>query len=459
MDKVIILAAGEGTRMKSNISKVLHKIVNRPLIKYVVDASDAAGVKEKILIVGRNSEEVKSLFGDELSYVKQEIGEGIPYGTGYAVKLANEFYGEEDTVLVLSGDVPLIRSETISKLFEYHNHIKNDATVLTAIFENPSGYGRILKNNNGDFLKIVEQKDCDENQKEIKEINSGIYVFNGGKLKESLNKIDTNNSQGELYLTDVFEILQSEGSKIGTYLLTDNLEISGINTKVQLAEVDMIMRRRINEQFMNDGVIMENPDSITIEKGVKIGRDTVIQSNTRILGSTEIGDNCFIGMNSQISDSKIHNNVIIQSSFIEKSIIEDYTDIGPFARLRPNSHLKSKVHIGNFVEIKNAMLGEGTKAGHLTYVGDADLGSKINLGCGVVFVNYDGKNKFKSVVEDGAFIGSNANIVAPVHIGEKAYVAAGSTITKDVSAGVLVVERAETKVIEGYVEKKNKGSK
>lgn len=456
MDRVIIMAAGEGTRMKSNISKVLHKVVNKPLLRYVVDASEDAGIKEKIVIVGKNEEAVKSIFKDEVKYVKQEIGKGIPYGTGYAVMLANDHYNDEDNVLILSGDVPLISSSTISKLISHHERIGNDATVLTAKFEDPTGYGRIYKDDKGDFIKIVEQKDCDDSQVKIDEINSGIYIFNGKKLKDSLKKIDTENAQGELYLTDVFQVLKRDGSKIGTYMLEDNVEISGINNKVQLSEVDMIMRRKINEKLMNDGVILENPDSITIEKGVKIGRDTIIQSNTRILGDTEIGDNCFIGMNSQIVDSKIHDNVTIYSSFIEKSVIEEYTDIGPFARLRPNAHLKQKVHIGNFVEVKNSEIGNGTKAGHLAYIGDAKLGQNINVGCGVVFVNYDGKNKFRSIIEDDAFIGSNANIVAPVHVEKEGYVAAGSTITKNVKMGSLAIERANQLCIDGYVEMKKK---
>lgn len=454
MDKVIILAAGEGTRMKSSVSKVLHKICNKTLLSYVIDASKEASIDEINVIVGNNEEAVKKEFGDSVNYIKQEIGEGIPYGTGYAIKLAEKYINDEDNILVLSGDAPLIKGETLSELIKFHKENENEATVVSAVLDNPYGYGRIIKDDNGEFLKIVEHKDCNDNEILVKEINSGMYLFNGDKLKYALDKLDTNNVQGEMYLTDVFGILNEEKLKISTFKVKDNTEINGINTKLQLSDVEKIMRKRINESYMLDGVILENPETITIEKGIKIGKDTVVEQNVKILGDTVIGENCLVGMNSRLINANIGNDVVIYSSFIENAVVENNVDIGPFARLRPKAHIKSRVHIGNFVEVKNATLGEGTKAGHLAYIGDAELGENINVSCGVIFANYDGKNKFKTVVGDDAFLGSNVNIVAPVNIANKAFLAAGSTITRDVEEGQLSVERAEQRNIDGYYERK-----
>lgn len=454
MNKVIILAAGEGTRMKSKTSKVSHKLCNRSILSYIVDASYESGIDQVIIIVGNNEKAVKEEFGDRAIYIKQEIGENIPYGTGYAVKLAEDLINDKDNVFVLTGDVPLITSNTLMKTLEHHKKLNNDATVISAIFENPFGYGRIVLDENGQLEKIVEHKDCSEKELKIQEINSGLQVFNGKKLKDSLNKLDTNNSQGELYITDVFGILRSEGSNVSTFVLENNEEIMGINTKLQLSEVEKIMRKRINDFYMLDGVILENPDTITIEKGVKIGRDTFIESSVKILGDTEIGEDCIIGMNSRIENSKIGNRVKIMSSYIESAIVEDDVDMGPFARLRPNAHLKQRVHIGNFVEVKNSVVGEDTKAGHLAYIGDADLGQRVNVSCGVIFANYDGKVKHRSTIGDDAFLGSNVSIVSPVVVEDKGFLAAGSTITKDVKEGQLALERAEQKNIDGYYNKK-----
>lgn len=456
MNKAIIMAAGEGTRMKSNISKVLHKVLNKTILSYIIDSAKESGMNEIIVIVGRNEQAVKEEFGDKLKFVKQEIGEGIPYGTGYAVKLTENYIEDNDSILVLNGDIPLITEESLREFAKYHNQNQNDATVLTADFEDPTGYGRVITDEKNNLIKIVEHRDCNEKELKVKEINSGIYIFNGKKLKDALNKLDQNNDQGELYITDVFGILKNENSKISAFKIIDNEEIMGINNKVQLSEVESVMRRRINEKYMLDGVIIENPDTVTIQKGVKIGRDTVVEQNVKILGDVEIGENSLIGMNSQIVNSKIGDNVQVYSSFIEGAIVENNADVGPFARLRKDSHLKEKVHIGNFVEVKNSVIGKGTKSGHLTYIGDADLGENINVSCGVIFANYDGINKFRSTVGDNSFIGSNVNIISPISIADKAFLAAGSTITKDVEEGQLAVERAQQKNIDGYYDRKFK---
>lgn len=460
MNISIILAAGEGTRMKSKHSKVLHKLINKPMIKYVMDACDECDVKKKILIAGKNKNELEELFKDtDLVIKEQKIGPEFPYGTGYAVSLALDEVSDEDSVLILTGDAPLIRGETLKNFMDYHNEKKSVATVLTAVAEDPTGLGRIIKDEQGYFLKIVEHRDCTEEELEIREYNSGIMIINGASLKNAISKLDDNNDQGELYLTDIFQIIREDGEKILTFKIPDEEEVHGINSKLQLSEAEEVLRKRINEKYMLEGVVLENPSNIFIEDGVKIGRDTVIHSGAKIMGDTTIGEDCIITGDSTICDSIIEDNVIIKSSVIEKSHVGEGTDIGPFSHLRPKANLGKHVHIGNFVEVKNATVGNYTKAGHLAYIGDADLGEHINIGCGAIFVNYDGVNKHRSKIEDGAFIGSNANIVAPVHIGEKGFIAAGSTITKDVCSGDLSIERGQQANIPGWVKRREERNK
>lgn len=455
MNISIILAAGEGTRMKSKHSKVLHKLINKPMIKYVMDACDECDVKKKILIAGKNKNDLEELFKDQDLVIKeQKIGPEFPYGTGYAVSLAMDEVSDDDSVLILTGDAPLIKGETLKNFMDYHNAKSSVATVLTAVTDDTEGLGRIIKDEEGYFLKIVEHRDCTEEQLKIREYNSGIMIINGASLKNAISKLDSDNDQGELYLTDIFQIIREEGEKILTFQIPDEEEVHGINSKLQLSEAEEVLRKRINEKYMLEGVVLENPSNIFIEDGVKIGRDTIIHSGAKIMGDTTIGEDCVITGDSTICDSIIEDNVIIKSSVIEKSHVGEGTDIGPFAHLRPNAKLGKHVHIGNFVEVKNATVGNFTKAGHLAYVGDADLGEHINIGCGAIFVNYDGINKHRSKIEDQAFIGSNANIVAPVHIGEKGFIAAGSTITKDVSSGDLSIERGQQANIPGWVKRR-----
>lgn len=460
MNISIILAAGEGTRMKSKHSKVLHKLINKPMIKYVMVACDECDVKKKILIAGKNKNDLEELFKDaDLVIKEQKIGPEFPYGTGYAVSLAMDEVEDEDSVLILTGDAPLIRGETLKNFMDYHNEKKSVATVLTAVTEDTAGLGRIIKDEQGYFLKIVEHRDCTEEELKIKEYNSGIMIINGAALKNAISKLDDNNDQGELYLTDIFQIIREDGEKILTFQIPDEEEVHGINSKLQLSEAEEVLRKRINEKYMLEGVVLENPSNIFIEDGVKIGRDTIIHSGAKIMGDTTIGEDCIITGDSTICDSIIEDNVIIKSSVIEKSHVGEGTDIGPFAHLRPKANLGKNVHIGNFVEVKNATVGNFTKAGHLAYIGDADLGEHINIGCGAIFVNYDGVNKHRSKIEDGAFIGSNANIVAPVHIGEKGFIAAGSTITKDVCSGDLSIERGQQANIPGWVKRREERNK
>ena len=456
MDISIILAAGEGTRMKSKKSKVLHTLLNKTMISYVLDASVEAGAAKNVIIAGKNRAFLEE---EHVSFKTQEIGGGIPYGTGYAVSLALEEIADDDTVLILTGDIPLITGKTLKSFVDYHKDYKSIATVLTATIEDPTGYGRVVKDEQGNMLKIVEHKDCSEEELEIKEFNSGIMALQGKALKDSISKLDTDNEQGELYLTDIFEILREEGGNISTFLIDDVEEVYGINSKLQLAEAEKIMKRRVNEKFMIDGVVMEFPERTFIEPGVEIGRDTYIGSGVRIFGKTKIGESCEIFGDSFIKDSILDDEVVIKSSYIIESEIGEGTDVGPFSHLRPNSKLGKHVHIGDFVEIKKSTVGDGTKAGHLAYLGDVDLGENINISCGVIFANYDGKNKARTKVGSGSFIGSNANIVAPCEIEEEAYIAAGSTITKAVKKGELAIERGTQANMAGWVDKRKKNGK
>lgn len=453
MLKNIILAAGEGTRMKSNTSKVMTKILNRELITYIVDACSFEN-SNTIIIGGKNKSLLEEKF-PELEIKEQKIGDDFPYGTAYAVSMAIDLIEDNDDCLILNGDIPLITKKSLEDFIKFHKENDNNLTVMSTKIENPTGYGRIIRKNDK-FQKIVEEKDANIDEKKVNEINVGIYAFKGKDLKESLKKIDTNNSSNEYYLTDCIEILNNDGKKVESFVACDSDQFYGINNKKELAYAAKLLRERINEYHMLNGVIIENPSIVNIEKDVKIGKDTIISGPCKILGDTEIGENCIIEGSSRIEDSIIKNNVKIDNSVIEKSFVDQGTDIGPFSHLRPKAKLGKNVHIGNFVEVKNANVDEGTKAGHLAYIGDADLGKDINVGCGVIFVNYDGKFKHRSNIEDGAFIGSNSNLVAPVHVKKEGYIAAGSTITNDVDEGVLSIERAEQKNISGYVDKKKK---
>lgn len=455
MNISVILAAGEGTRMKSKIPKVLHEVCGKPILEYVINASKGASVEKNVVIVGHGGDIVREYFKEEpIIFKTQPIGDGVPYGTGFAVMQAMEDIDDSSTVVILYGDTPLITESTIDELINYHSKNQFKATVLTAILDDPTGYGRIIREDTGDILKIVEQKDASEEEKKIKEINSGIYCFDGKLLKYALGKIDNNNAQNEYYVTDVIGILKEEGHKVGAYIIENSTEIHGVNSRVQLAFSEEVMRKRISEYHMVNGVTIINPDNTYIEDGVKIGRDTIIYPGVSLEGNTEIGEDCIIGSNSRIVESMIHNNVSIESSTIENSIVGENTHIGPYAHLRPNSNIGKNAKIGNFVEVKNSTLKDNTKASHLAYIGDADIGHDVNIGCGVVFVNYNGKEKFRTTVGDNAFVGSNSNLVAPVNVESWGYVAAGSTITKEVPEGTLSIARAEQKNIEGWVERK-----
>ena len=450
--KAIILAAGKGTRMKSKYPKVIHKVCGKEMVNHVISVSKKSGVSEIVAILGHESEIVKSKLPKDTMIAMQTQ----QLGTGHAVIMAKEYIKDEDTIVVLCGDTPLVKEETLKKLFEYHIQNKYHATVLTTEIENPTGYGRIIRDENNDLLRIVEQKDANEQEKLAKEINSGIYCFNGKTLRESLELIDNNNAQGEYYLTDTIKIMRDNGHKVGAFNGSTIEELMGVNSRVELSKAENIMRLRINEAHMVNGVTIIDTNSTYIESDVEIGNDTIIYPGVMLQANTIIGSNCIIGMNSSITNSKIGNDTEVLNSTIIDSIVGENTNIGPYAYLRPNSKIGNNVKIGDFVEVKNATIEDNSKASHLSYIGDAHVGKNVNIGCGVVFVNYDGKNKAKSTVKDGAFVGSNSNLVAPVTVEENGYIATGSTITDDVPKDSLAIARQRQVIKENWVSNKNK---
>ena len=446
--KIVILAAGQGTRMKSKIPKVLHKVLDKPMLDHVMEAAQVVTNNKPIVVIGHMSDMVREHLGDKAEIALQEE----QLGTGHAVMIAEHYIDDEDEVLILCGDTPLIKGETLKEMTK----IKSEgyaAVVMSAVEDDPTGYGRIIRDESNDFMRIREQKDASEEEKAIKEINAGMYIIDGKLLKENLSKLSVNNAQREYYLTDVLEHIKNAGHRIGVYQ-ADKMEIMGVNSRLQLSEAERIMRLDVNKMHMANGVTLIDTNSTYIDKNVKIGRDTIIYPNCHIKGNSVIGEDCIIRENTTIEDSHIEDHVTIKSSTILSSKVGARTTIGPYAYLRPKSVLGEDVKIGDFVEVKNAEIGNGSKASHLSYIGDAVVGKNVNIGCGVVFVNYDGKNKFKSIVEDNAFIGSNSNLVAPVTVKEGGYIATGSTVTVDVPEGALCVARAREVIKEGWRTKK-----
>lgn len=435
---VVILAAGKGTRMKSKLYKVLHSVCGKTMVEHVVDAAQGTNPDKIITIVGNGAASVKDILAgkSEFAFQKEQLG------TGDAVMAASDILENLDGMtLVTTGDTPLFTSETFNNLFEKHRVSGNSATVLTAKAPNPFGYGRIIRDEEGNVLRIVEQKDGTPEELAIDEINTGVFCFDNQELFKALKQVGNDNAQGEYYLTDVLEIMRKAGHKVGAYEMNDFTESLGVNDRIALAQATKIMQKRINEQHMRNGVTFIDPETAYIDSDVKIGNDTVIEGNVVIKGNTEIGNDSYITSGSRIVDSKIGNGVTITSSTIEQAQMDDNTDIGPNSHLRPQAIIHKGVHIGNFVEIKKAEIGENTKVGHLTYVGDATLGKDINIGCGTIFSNYDGVKKFHTNVGDHAFIGAGATIIAPVNIEDHAFVAADSTITNDVNRYDMAIAR------------------
>jgi bifunctional UDP-N-acetylglucosamine pyrophosphorylase/glucosamine-1-phosphate N-acetyltransferase len=395
---------------------------------------------------------VKSYLGERSEFALQEE----QLGTAHAVMQAEELLGQEEgCTLVICGDTPLIKSETMEALVKLHQAQQAKATILTGYTDKPDGYGRIIRSAEGTVERIVEHKDANEEERKVKEINTGTYCFDNRALFETLKKVSNDNVQGEYYLPDVIEILKSAGEMVAAYQTADFDETLGVNDRVALSQAEKIMAVRINEKHMRNGVTIINPDNTHIGSDVVIGSDTVIHPGTVVLGNTVIGSECIIGPNSEIDNCAIGDNTSIRHSVAHSSNIGSKVSIGPFAHIRPASDIHDEVKIGNFVEIKKTVFGKGSKASHLSYIGDAEVGSDVNIGCGSITVNYDGKNKFLTTIEDGVFIGCNSNLVAPVTVGKGAYVAAGSTITNDVPGEALSIARARQVNKENYVQNLN----
>ncbi len=413
----VILAAGKGTRMKSNKSKLVHKIYGKELVKRVVETAKKAEIEDIIAVVGYKKEQVQLVLGDSVNYAIQEE----MLGTGHAVLQAEKYLKDKHgKVVVLSGDVPIIRPETIKNLIQKSIKNKEYATLVTAIYNNPTGYGRIIRDEGGSVEKIVEEKDANEEQRKIQEINAGIYCFDIQELLKALKELKPNNAQGEFYLTDVVKIMNRKGLRTGAVTIKDNTEILGVNDRLQLEILTKVLKMRINQEHMKNGVTIEDIDSTYIYDDVKIGVDTVIHPNTTIKGDVEIGEDC---------------------------------EIGPNAYIREGCRLANKVKIGSFVEIKKAIIGEGAKVPHLSYMGDCEIGAKTNVGCGTITCNYDGFNKSKTIIGEHTFIGSNTNLVAPVTLGKNTFIAAGSTITEDVPDDALAIARQRQTNKEGWNKK------
>ncbi len=448
----LILAAGKGTRMISEKSKVMHKVNGVPMIKKIDTILKEAKVNQNIYILGYQKEKILDKYPN-FEYVEQKDQLGTGHAVMQAENILKDFSG---IVLILCGDTPLLTSDTIDKMIQDHKIQGSSGTILTAKFDNPYAYGRIVKDENGNVMEIVEEKDASETIKQIKEINTGVYCFNSKDLQEALKKINNKNSKGEYYLTDVIKIMKNENKKVKTVILEDNDEVMGINNKVDLANAEKILRDRKNKELMEQGVIMIDPNTTYIENEVQIGIDTVVYPNVVISGDTSVGKNCIISSGTRIENSTIGNNVKIDLSVIEEAEIDEGATIGPFAHLRPKSKLEKNVHVGNFVETKKATLKEGGKAGHLTYIGDAEIGEATNIGAGTITCNYDGKNKFQTKIGKNVFVGSNTKFVAPVVINDNVYIGAGSTITKDVKENSLAIARARQKEIENWANRKKK---
>ena len=444
MRKAVVLAAGKGTRMKSKLPKVLHKTGGREMINQVFEFLKESEVDQIILILGHGADEIK----EKLSLPTEIVLQKEQLGTGHAVMQAVDHINSDEEILVICGDTPLFTGDTLKKAGQLHKKSQAVVTVLTSIVDDPTGYGRVIRSPDGKkVLGIVEEKDCTEDERKIYEINTGTYFFAGSFLKEKLSQIENKNAQGEYYLTDLLKIAVSSGLETRGYHLEDSAEALGINDRVQLAEAEKILRKRKVQQLMKDGVTFIDPDTAYIDSQVKISPDVIIYPNVIIEGDTNIGQDNVIGPDTRIIDSQIGANNTIERAKIVESIVGSGCAIGPYAYLRPGAELQDNVKVGDFVEIKKSLIGKGSKIPHLTYVGDAEVGKGVNIGCGTITCNYDGKNKYKTTIEDGAFIGSNTNLVAPVTIGEGAYIGAGSTITKDVPKDNLAIARGRQKNI------------
>lgn len=443
----VILAAGKGTRMRSELPKVLHKIANRPLLQHVYDMSRHLENNRIKIVIGHGAELVtETLKGLDASWIEQKQ----QLGTGHAVQQVSDQIADDDTALILYGDVPLLKLATVEQLLKNVN--SESLALLTVNLENPTGYGRIVRDATGKVTKIVEQKDASDSEKLINESNTGILAVHGDKLKQWLNRLGNNNAQGEYYLTDVIEMAVADGINIITSQAETEDEVLGVNDRLQLSHLERVYQQQQANELMEQGVTLIDPARFDLRGSIEqLGQDIEIDINVILEGKNSIGNNVRIGANTQIKNAIIGDNVeILANCIIEDAVIGDNSRIGPFARLRPESVLANDVHIGNFVEIKKSTVAQGSKINHLSYIGDSTVGSKVNIGAGTITCNYDGVNKFRTTIEDGAFIGSDTQLVAPVTVGKNATIGAGSTITRDCPENQLTLSRVKQFSLSGW---------
>jgi bifunctional UDP-N-acetylglucosamine pyrophosphorylase/glucosamine-1-phosphate N-acetyltransferase len=433
----IVLAAGKGTRMKTELPKCAFPILKKPMIEYIVENIENSVIDEAIVVVGHQKEVFYDLLEGRVKFVEQDK----QLGTGHAVMVTREqLEKKRGTTIIMLGDMPLVDYKIINKVISYHADRGNDLTVVTTKYDNPKGYGRILRNEYGNIEAIVEHNDCDDEQKKIKEINTGIYVVNNHLLFKAVDKIEVNQRKGEYYLTDIVEIMKKDYI-VGTFELWDSEKVMGINDLYTVSIAEKFLRDQINKSHMLEGVSIVNPETVTIGHDVTIEAGVTIYPNTYITGGSVIKTGSKIGPNTEIHTSMIHENVTVKHSLVFDSEVFENTTIGPFAHLRNGAKIGPKNRIGNFVEVKNSVTGFNTKASHLAYIGDSETGKNVNFGCGSITVNYDGVNKHKTIIGDDVFIGCNTNLVAPVTVGNNVFIAAGSTVTKDVPEGALAIAR------------------
>lgn len=444
MISAIVMAAGKGTRMQSDKAKTLHEILGKPMIEYTYDTLEKLGVENKVFVVGHGAEQLQAQLKDRVEYAMQ-----MPqHGTGHAVMQATQLKGLSGKTLIINGDCPLITVDTYNKLLEMAD--KYQLVILSTILDNAGNYGRVIRDEAGEVLAIVEKKDCNEEQLKVNEINAGIYCVDNELLWQCLPEIDNNNAQNEYYVTDLVKIFKKHGYSVGAYNQADKNELAGINSRAELIESTKWLQCKINKNWINNGVTIINPENTYIGPDVEIEKDVIIYPNCRIEGKTTIGTGCIIEEGSFLKNAKIGENNDIICCRITDSTVGNNNNIGPNAHLRNNVKIGNDCRIGNYVEMKNVVFGNGSKCAHLTYLGDVTVGEKCNFGCGVVTVNYDGKNKFHSTIGNHCFIGSNVNIISPVNIADTTVLAAGTTVTKDVLEGDMAIGRVRQENKPGY---------
>jgi bifunctional UDP-N-acetylglucosamine pyrophosphorylase/glucosamine-1-phosphate N-acetyltransferase len=441
----VILAAGKGTRMYSNMPKVLHTLAGKPMAKHVIDTCNGLGANNIHLVYGHGGEQMQQVLNNEpVNWVLQQN----QLGTGHAVDQASPEFADDEKVLVLYGDVPLISAETIESLLDAQP--TGGIALLTVVLDNPTGYGRIVRRN-GPVVAIVEQKDATEEQKLINEINTGVMVATGGDLKRWLSGLNNENAQGEYYLTDVIEAAHNEGRAIEAVHPVNPIEVEGVNNRVQLARLERAYQSMQAEKLLEQGVMLRDPARFDLRGELQCGTDVEIDVNVVIEGCVSIGDNVVIGAGCVLKDCEIDDNTLVRPySVIEGATVGEACTVGPFTRLRPGAELKNDAHVGNFVEVKNGTIGEGSKANHLTYIGDTVIGKRSNIGAGTITCNYDGANKHKTIIGDDVFVGSDTQLVAPVSVGDRATIGAGATVTRNIGEGELVITRARERRIPNW---------